>query len=194
MPLCTTRVWSARVSLLLAVAAAILGMTANLACSRHDAAEEDADGSDASAPPRAFDASPAHRGDASPSVDARAEEERASLADAGRFCGAKDLPDCPLQAWMKQNATTLLAFGEISSVAEVFDQIALFAPPTRAPDGLPVYANWASIARDGAAAARMGDLPAARAACRGCHEQYLATYHWQLRAQSLPPLPLPTRP
>ena len=128
-----------------------------------------------------------------PPIDARGEEERAALADAGRFCGGKDLPDCPLQAWMKQNATTLLGFGEISSLAEVFDQMApLRAAQTRSRRRIRRIPHWASIARDGAAAARMGNLTAAKAACRGCHLQYQRSYHAELRALPLPPAPAPT--
>jgi hypothetical protein len=123
--------------------------------------------------------------DASARRDARAEEaEKNASLDAGRFCGEKDLADCPLQLWMKRNATPMIKFGDSSGLGEAFDQIALLAPP-RAKD---VYPNWVSIARDGAEAARMGDVPAARAACRGCHSQYRAKYHADLRGRPLPAL------
>jgi hypothetical protein len=157
----------------------------NIGCS-HDGepAEEQADG----APPPIVPVVPAPppRVPDAGAPDARAEQELLAIADAGRSCGSKDLPDCPLQLWMKQNATTMLEFGEITTLAEDFDQIALFAPPHFGRASRFPY--WASISRDGAAATRMGDLDAAKAACRGCHSQYLATYHASLRGLPLPPL------
>ena len=48
---------------------------------------------------------------------------------------------------MKQHATTLFGFGEISSVAESFDQMALFEPPTTFTEGIDTYPNWKSIPR-----------------------------------------------
>jgi hypothetical protein len=40
----------------------------------------------------------------------------------------------------------------------------------------PGYTNWASIARDGADAARAEDLDAVKSACRSCHAQYEDRY------------------
>jgi hypothetical protein len=125
-----------------------------------------------------------------PAADAAAvfaplQKKLAAVADAGRFCGGKGQPACPLQQWMKDHATTMLKFREISSLAEVFDQIAHLAPPRTTE----VYAfpNWISIARDGAAATRAGELEAAKAACRGCHVQYRQQYKETFRG-----LPIPT--
>jgi hypothetical protein len=42
-----------------------------------------------------------------------------------------------------------------------------------APTG---YSNWASIARDGASAARLDELDAVKSACRSCHLQYEDRY------------------
>jgi hypothetical protein len=177
---------------LLLLAFAALGATA-IGCSRHDADEaEDAgaeaiDASDFGTRGR-LDASAGDAADAAP-YDARAAQEQAAIADAGRFCGDKDLPNCPLQEWMKRNAKTMIGFGDISSIAEVFDRIPDFAPTATTEDGGLVYASWVSIAHDGAAAARAGNLNAAKAACRGCHRQYRATYHAWLRGRPLPPEP-----
>jgi hypothetical protein len=116
--------------------------------------------------------------------DKRAIVALAVLADAGRFCGEKDLPDCPLQQWMKRNATPPIRSGETIALAEAFDEIEGLAPAAR-----DAYPNWGSIARDGALASRVGDVTAAKAACRGCHTQYRARYHAELRALPLPNLP-----
>jgi hypothetical protein len=161
-------------------------------CSRHPAVEEQADEDEDADSLTTLDASrkdAADAADAADARDARSDEELAQIADAGRFCGEKGLADCPLQVWMKRNATPILGFGETTTLAEVFDQIALFAPPA----GLTreSFRNWASIARDGAAASRMGNVPAARAACRGCHAQYLASYHTDFRGLALQPSPPP---
>jgi hypothetical protein len=152
-------------------------------CSRHASDEaQDAEADASVADDGGFDAPV----DAKPAVDARTLAEETVLADAGRFCGGKELPDCPLQGWMKQHAATLLAFGEISSIADAFDEMAMLAPPTTFSEGVDLYPYWRSIAVDGAAAARMGDLNAAKAACRGCHVQYLGRYHAMLRALPIP--------
>jgi hypothetical protein len=163
-----------------------LAAISSAACSRHAPVQEaDTDEEDAGAfgpYDASFDAA-----DAADARDARSDEELAALADAGRLCGDKALPDCPLQGWMKRNAKTMINFGETTTLAETFDQMVAFVPP---PKGLTreTFANWASIARDGANASRMGNIPAARAACRGCHSEYLRSYHLDYRALPLPPL------
>jgi hypothetical protein len=176
---------------------ALTSVAVGAACSRPDAS--DAPSEEAQEPEWV----PPHRHDAgiAPSLDAsdgstgydasdgRAEHELAVLLDAGRFCGSRDLHDCPLQGWMKRNATPILDFGDISTIAVVFDQIAALAPPDTTEDGGLVYENWTSIARDGANATRTGNLEAAKAACRGCHVQYRDRYHAVLRARDLPPIP-----
>jgi hypothetical protein len=113
-------------------------------------------------------------------LDAGATDLKA-IADAGRFCGEKDLPDCPLQLWMKRNATPPIRAGDAIALGEAFEQMASFAPRAR-----EAYPNWGSIARDGAQASRVGDVTAAKAACRGCHTQYRARYHAELRGLALP--------
>jgi hypothetical protein len=158
------------------------------ACSRKGGDEEAAD----AAPPATEIGAGSVAADAALDVgrDTRGEEERAGWVDAGRFCGDGKLqPDCPMQAWMKKNATAMLGFGDISAIADVFDRMARLAPDDVTPDGQRVYANWRSISEDGAAAARAGDVPAAKAACRGCHVQYLKRYQSDLRGKPVPAAP-----
>jgi hypothetical protein len=83
---------------------------------------------------------------------------------AATACGTKPLPDCPLQAWMKANTATAMASKDFPAIATALDKIVTFAPAG--------YTNWASISKDGAAAARASNLDAVKAACRGCHDQY----------------------
>ncbi len=92
-------------------------------------------------------------------------------------CGTKPLPDCPLQAWMKAHANPPVLTSDLPALAKALDEIALFAPPG--------YTNWASISKDGAAAARAGDLAAAKASCRSCHDQYKQKYKTELRARKI---------
>ena len=178
-------------ALALAIAVVAVG------CSRQDAGDtantEDQSQEPEWVPPHRHDAGLAQdASDASAGFDAsdgRAEHELAVLLDAGRFCGSRDLHDCPLQGWMKRNATPMLDFGDISTIAVVFDQIAALAPPDTTEDGGLLYENWKSIAADGANATRSGNLEAAKAACRGCHTQYRDRYHAVLRARELPAPP-----
>lgn len=92
-------------------------------------------------------------------------------------CGTKPQPDCPLQAWMKSNANPPMAAADTPALGDVFDNIVKFAPPG--------YSNWASISRDGAKAARLGKLDGAKAACRGCHDQYKAKYRLAFRDRKI---------
>jgi hypothetical protein len=78
---------------------------------------------------------------------------------------------------MKSNAGPAMSARDADAVAAAFDRIAAFAPPG--------YPSWASIAKDGAAAARAQELEAARAACRSCHEQYRPRYREERRGAPL---------
>lgn len=92
-------------------------------------------------------------------------------------CGTKLLPDCPLQAWMKSNLNPPVMRKDTAALATALEKAATFAPPG--------YTNWASISKDGAAAARGGDLDAAKAACSTCHNQYKQKYKTEIRARKL---------
>jgi hypothetical protein len=90
-------------------------------------------------------------------------------------CGKKPLPDCPMQAWMKANTSAAVAKNDLPTLAAALDKMAGFAPSG--------YGNWASISKDGAKAARGGDMAATKASCRTCHEQYKERYkkEWRTR-------------
>ena len=104
-------------------------------------------------------------------------------SDAGGACGTKPLPDCPLQAWMKQNMNPPMKAHDWQGMADSLERAATLAPPNYANAGYP---NWVSIAKDGANAARAADLEAVKAACRGCHEQYKKKYRAEMRTRPLP--------
>lgn len=78
---------------------------------------------------------------------------------------------------MKQHLKGDMRPGDLAEVARSLDTVATFAPSG--------YDNWASIARDGANAARGGDLDGTKASCRGCHQQYKSKYRAELRARPL---------
>ena len=96
----------------------------------------------------------------------------------GPECGRRPLADCPLQAWMKQNAAPPMASADFPALAAAFDKIPALAPPD--------YTAWSGIARDGAAAARAGDMPETKTACRTCHDLYQKRYRAELRRRLLP--------
>jgi hypothetical protein len=66
---------------------------------------------------------------------------------------------------------------DLPALGAALDKIVTFAPPG--------YPNWASIAKDGAAAAKSGDMTAAKAACRSCHEQYKGKYKAEIRGRKI---------
>ena len=101
---------------------------------------------------------------------------RAPKGDAGKpgpTCGDKPLPPCPLYAWMKANTSPAMSGQDFDALAKALDHVVTFAPPG--------YTNWASISRDGANAARMQNLDATKASCRGCHNQYKDRYKKEMR-------------
>jgi hypothetical protein len=109
-----------------------------------------------------------------PLVAATATESANAGADE---CGKKPLPDCPLQGWMKQNMNPPSLAGDTAALAVALEKSAKFAPAG--------YTNWASISNDGAKAAKSGDLSAAKASCRSCHDQYKKKYQAEMRARKI---------
>jgi len=84
----------------------------------------------------------------------------------------------PMARWMRDVVTPPFLAGDLAASGATFDQMAAM----RMPD----MANWVSISRDGAAAVRAGELDAAKAACRGCHAQYVAEYRAKHAADPAP--------
>jgi hypothetical protein len=80
---------------------------------------------------------------------------------------------------MKDNTAAASEAGDLPALAKALDAIVRMAPAG--------YDNWVSISKDGAAAARAGNLDAARASCTGCHRQYKNKFKAsELRARPLP--------
>lgn len=83
-----------------------------------------------------------------------------------------------MQAWMRKEANPPSRAGDLPALAAAFDKMVGMAPAG--------YANWASISKDGASAARAGDLRAAQRACSSCHDQYKRKYKDEMRSHPLP--------
>ena len=79
---------------------------------------------------------------------------------------------------MKEHTQIDLSGGDNAALATDFDKIVTFAPAG--------YTKWASIAKDGATAARGANTDAAKAACRGCHDQYKTKYKTEMRTRAVP--------
>jgi hypothetical protein len=147
------------------------------ACDRPDAPSQGQDpAATASATPSAS-ATPA--ASATPTVTTTAT---AIAAPAPPSDGGPSPSEAPLLYWMRDHAAKALREGDAFALAAAFDQIASFSP--KVPP--PAYANWVSIANDGAAAARAASPEGAKAACRGCHAQYRKTYQTEMRSRPLP--------
>ena len=121
-------------------------------------------------------ATAATTGSAAPKASAAAAANP-DLAAANAACGTKPLPDCPLQAWMKANTNPAIAANDLPGLATALEKTATLGPAG--------YGNWASIAKDGAKAAKAGDMTAAKASCRTCHDQYKTKYKAELRGRKI---------
>jgi len=110
-------------------------------------------------------------------------ESRAAAGGGGEAkasvgaCGDKDLPDCPLQSWMKSTVRTYLNAHDMDRLAGALEQLALKEPPG--------YAGWRESSLAAAKAARSGDVPAAKAECKRCHDQHRNKFRKERRNVAL---------
>lgn len=79
-------------------------------------------------------------------------------------------PSTPLGKWMKANMGAPLAGQDFAAVGKGFDTVA--GKPPASGD----YAQWASIAKGGSAAAAKSDLAGVKGACKQCHDTYREKY------------------
>lgn len=78
---------------------------------------------------------------------------------------------------MKANVNPPVAAGDTAKLGEVLEKMSKMGPPG--------YGNWKSISLDGAKAAKGGNLDAAKASCRTCHDQYKAKYRAEFRDRKI---------
>jgi hypothetical protein len=100
-----------------------------------------------------------------------------AAADAAS-CGSKENP-CPLQKWMQANIGSKMADGNLKAVAEGLDKAATLSPD-------PSWSEWATFAKAGADAARKGDTPGTKAACKNCHDKFKQQYKEKYRTRAVP--------
>jgi hypothetical protein len=98
-------------------------------------------------------------------------------ADAAA-CGGKTNP-CPLQKWMQDNIGSKMADGNLKDVATGLDKAASLSPDA-------AWGEWATIAKAGADAARKGDMPGTKAACKNCHDKFKQQYKDKYRTRTVP--------
>jgi len=141
----------------------LLGLAA---CGQGDGATE--------APPSATATAATTTPSATASVTASASASAAPSASASAAaekdwgCGKKGQELCPMQGWMKTNVSSAVSKADTDALAKALDVIA--AHPVEG------YDEWVKISEEGAAAAREGDLQAAKKSCKGCHKLYQKDY------------------
>lgn len=92
-------------------------------------------------------------------------------------CGDKNLPDCPLQGWMKATLKPYLAAQDKARLARALEELAEKAPPG--------FDGWKETAQESAKAASSGDLAAAKAGCKSCHDAHRSRYRAELRTLAM---------
>jgi hypothetical protein len=88
-------------------------------------------------------------------------------------CGAKDQKPCPMQGWMKRVMAPASSSGDAAALTK-----ALAYAAERPPPGFP---DWTAMAKAGEAKAKSGDVDAAKASCKQCHDAYKETYKATMR-------------
>lgn len=92
-------------------------------------------------------------------------------------CGDKNLPDCPLQNWMKATLKTYLNAKDTTRLAHSLEQLAEKTPPG--------FDGWKDSALAAAKAARSGDIPSVKAECKRCHDQHRNRFRAERRTTPL---------
>jgi hypothetical protein len=98
-------------------------------------------------------------------------------------CGEKGQPSCPLQGWMEKNMDAAVEKNDTKALAASFEKAAGFAPDPKWNDGAD---GWTKIAKDGAAAAKGGDMAAAKKTCKTCHKAWRDKYKKEFRMKPVP--------
>lgn len=109
--------------------------------------------------------------------DASAAVDAGEDGGANAPCASDAGPGCPMLRFMKGDVALAFAGKKSADLLAALDTL-----QKNAPAG---YANWSSISKDGAAAVKAGDWTAAKAACRGCHNQYKDKYVAEHRSDAL---------
>jgi hypothetical protein len=90
-----------------------------------------------------------------------------SAAVAAEKCNGKTKP-CPFQQFMRDNAGTPMASGDLSTIAKTMDKIE--------KAGGPDMKDWAKLAKKTAQDARDYKTDDVKADCKACHDAYKSAY------------------
>ncbi len=97
----------------------------------------------------------------------------ASLAAAGE-------PKTPLGKWMKPNMGAPLAGQDFPTLQKSLELVASKPPPG------DDYAQWATLAKDGATAAAKQELAGVKASCKKCHDAFKEKYQKDFPTRPFP--------
>jgi hypothetical protein len=111
-------------------------------------------------------------------VAAGALMQQPTVVQAGEACGEKGQPDCPLQGWMEKNVQKPTDDGDTKALAIGLEKSIALVPDPKWNEG---DNGWAKIAKEGAAAAKSGDLAAAKKTCKSCHKAWRDKYKKEFR-------------
>jgi hypothetical protein len=103
-------------------------------------------------------------------------------AQAEDACGGKGQPSCPLQGWMEKNMDPAVEKEDAKALAAAFEKSAALVPDPKWNDG---DSGWAKIAKAGAAAAKGGDIAAAKKECKTCHKAWRDKYKKEFRTKPI---------
>ncbi|WP_437727294.1 hypothetical protein [Sorangium sp. So ce861] len=130
----------------------------------------------AAADAKAETAAAAAKATAAASAAAAAAPAATGAAQAGekKFeCGSKGQKLCPMQAWMKSTMASATSSGDGEKIAAALQYVAGKPPPG--------MGSWVAISKAGAAKAKAGDIDAAKASCKQCHDLYKEQYKKTMR-------------
>jgi cytochrome c553 len=80
---------------------------------------------------------------------------------------------------MRGNVALPLATNNLNDLADGLERTARLAPDA-------TWTSWRTIATQGAAAARKGDIAGARASCKACHDAWREAYKAKHRNRPIP--------
>lgn len=101
-------------------------------------------------------------------------------ARAEEACGAKGQPSCPLQGWMEKNMDAAVEKNDAKALAAAFEKSIGFVPDPKWNEG---ENGWEKTAKAGAAAAKSGDIAAAKKECKSCHKAWRDKYKKEFRTK-----------
>jgi hypothetical protein len=109
---------------------------------------------------------------------ARAEDKKDT-------CGKAGLPDCPLQAWMKDSMVKPKAAGDWAKLEIAFDKIGKANPFDKVKE-TKEFDAWASSVKKGIDASKAQNKDDVNGACNECHTATRKPYREKYRDKAVP--------